>query len=257
MTKRLKLFIIIAVSLIIIIFIFRSFPFGYNQYKISSDLSKITLPKFSYDIKNEQKGIITFKSHRSKFIIQDEINDMFESYDKYICNNKVLYYDKDHNITFMDYEISYRFFTNNIKLIYHSGKFSDNECAKVFDYKQMDYRIIPVNSTGHCYIKEDKFEYRDENNELHNVYYECFGNLAFKNGMNKMEYIDRVLFFRWISMKDIINYLNYKTKDKTFTKKIIDKKHTLYYNNDFYLLKCDNKDIYIGAKYDEFKSYCN
>ena len=75
MTKRLKLFIIITVLLIIIIFIFRLFPFGYNQYKISLDLSKITLPKFSYDIKQEQKGIITFKSHRSKFIIQDEIND--------------------------------------------------------------------------------------------------------------------------------------------------------------------------------------
>lgn len=250
---------IIAIICIVVVLVIKFFPFGSKHNSINKSL-KISLPKFSFDISKKSDDKIIFKTIRSKAIISYEFEKMLNGYNRYLCNNRYYYYDKINDLTIIAFNIKQHLFFNNVEVQYIRGRFNNNACCKVDDYKYLKYSITPVNETGFCYIP-DKFNYYDEKGNKHNIYYDCFGNLLFINGMNKKIYIDQLTEYRWLSMNTLINFLEEQSKKGSFVKKIFDDEGSIIYeNNDFYLLKCNanagNKDIYIGKEIRNDMEYC-
>lgn len=260
MKKSFKLSILIIIILIIsTLSIMIFFPFGNSIYSNSKLGLKLSIPKLSFNIEIEQNEKINFKTFRSKSIIEVELRSMLNKFESYDCNNTTYYYDKNSNITITDYSISNSAFIKNVTLNYQIGKLNNNKCGIVTDYTTLKYSIVPVNETGYCYINE-QFKYKDSNGNLYNVYYNCFGNLAFENGLGKMTYVDAMLSYGWLSMNDIINFLELQVKNKVFIKKEYDKYGSILYSNkDFSLLKCNtksnNKNIYIDKEIED-RDYC-
>lgn len=260
MRKNLKVSIIFFVFVLVFtICIIKIFPFGNKKYINLNNSFSIELPKFSFDIETTENSI-TFKNFRSKNILKTELNRMLSNTQKYLCKNKFYYYDENNNLTFMDYKFSNESIFNKIEIEYYKGIFSNNECGIVGDYKELKYSITPVNDTGYCYIA-NSFDYTDEEGNLQKVYYDCFGNLALKNGMGKYIYIDQIFSYKWISMSELISFLEYQVKNGNFSKQQFDDYGSIIYENrDFFLLSCStkngNKSVYIGKKIITDKQYC-
>lgn len=255
-----KKIIIISIILIILsIAVTKNISFGTIKYIDPENNLMIELPKFSYDIVVEE-NIISFKNYSSKHILNSEIKKILNKQDKYLCQNSYYYYDKENDLTIEKYEIFSDSISNRVEMKYFEGKYSNSECGKVVNYKDLQYSITPVNDTGYCYI-EDTFEYIDNSKNVYKVNYSCFGNLAFKNGMNKYIYVDQIIKYKWLSIETLFDYLDYETKKKNFIKDYSkDGDYIIYKNSDFYLVKCNtqngNKDIYIGKTLENNIKYC-
>lgn len=257
MSKYLKLSLIIITSILIVaILIVKFIPFGSKYYKNS----KLEIPKLSFDIKIEEDKSIIFKTFRSKKIIKMELTGIFNEHQKYLCNNKYYYYDNKNDITIIDFNISNSSIFNKVEIKYRKGKLTNVECGKVGDYTKLRYSVIPVNETGYCYVL-DEFEYKDDKGNNYSIHYNCFGNLAFTNGMGKMIYIHSIISYRWLSMEDLTAFLELQVKNQKMSKiKYDDDGSILYINDDFSLLKCDtegkNKDIYIAKTISNNENLC-
>lgn len=247
--------------LVVVILTVKFFPFGSKKYTILSNNTTFELPKLSFDIHTSENKILNFKTFRSKTIIEAELISLLNQYDKYRCNSKEYYYDKQNNLTIMNYKFVNSHYLNQVQIEYHNNMFTNNECGKVGDFKNLKYTVTPVNETGYCYI-DNYFEYEDVNGNIYNIHYNCFGNLSFENGMGKMIYLNQILSYKWISIENIIDFMEFQVANGNASKATFDENGSLIYeNNDFYLLKCNtmenNKDIYIGKKIDKEKKYCN
>lgn len=248
---------IIVIICVVIVVAIKIFPFGSSLYIVDKSL-KLNLPKFSFDIRKEESGKVDFKTVRSKAVVTLEVKRILDKCEKYLCNNKYYYYDKDNSLTIVNFEVKQHLFFNSIEIQYRKGKLNNNECSKIDNSKYLKYSITPVNETGFCYIP-DKFKYYDEDGNRHNVYYDCFGNLLFRNGMDEKTYIDQLFGYRWLSVDTLIDFLEEQVKKGSFIKKAFDDKWSIIYrNNDFYLLKCGykNNDIYIGKDIKNNREYC-
>ena len=85
--------------------------------------------------------------------------------------------------------------------------------------------------------------------------------LSMKKGMGYSDSFENMLQSSYISMDDLINFLEYQVENGDATKNYYSNKEiTLYKNEDFSLLKCDtqngNKDVYISDQLEYNESYC-
>ncbi|MDD2435564.1 MAG: hypothetical protein PHO63_04845 [Bacilli bacterium] len=259
--KNIMMFIII---LLIGLFVSLKFiPFGTTAYTSKQTNATLEIPKLSVFEKECCMFSATFKTFSSKLNIQSELNTIMKKYEKRTCNNKTIYYDKKHNITITEYGVKYGLIMNTFFITYDKGEYDNNDCSVVTNPTklkyQIDYRL--KNESGTCYIPE-QFKYLNKDGNMYNVYYECFGDLLLQTGLETMNFLNNMLFYDWISMYDVIGFLEYQVENKAATRQIFkDGGSTLYKNKDFSLLKCNtisgNQDIYIGSTDFEYKeNYC-
>ena len=257
MRKIVKIMIFAIIVLFVIFLILKFMPFNKSTYKSEQTGVKLKIPGFSSFKKECCMTSATFTSLRSSLVLKKELNDIMSDYEAYTCNNKIYYYDEKEDVTISEYGVEQGLLFNTFYITYDKGKRDANECSVMTDYKKIKYNVIPVNETGYCHIREN-LKYRDSDNNLNNLFYECFGDLAIENGRGKMIILDNMLQYEWISMDTIINSLEYQVEQEKALKKTYGE-NVLYKNNDFSLLQCKttNKDIYISSTNFEYnEEYC-
>lgn len=257
--KRKKLYVVIGILILTLLCLIH-IPYGTTNYTMPNSNIVLKVPKFSSFKEECCMFSASFQSFRSKFSLQLELEKIMTGYEKMECHNKTVYYDKKADITIHDYGVESGFFFRKFYITYDKGKPTNNECSVVTDATktkyQIDYRL--KNERDICYHSE-KFQYWNKDGNIYDVYYQCFGDILFQSGMNKMHYLNDMLSRGWISMDDVINFLEYQViQGKAKKQEFKDGGSIMYMTKDFHLLKCNrlmgNQDIYIGStnmKYDQ------
>lgn len=232
-------------------------PFGVTTYKSEQTDINLKIPKLSLFKSECCMHSASFTSFSSVLTLKMELNSIMSKYEEYTCNNKNYYYDEKQNITINGYGVESNFLFNTFYINYNIGKYGNDYCGIVTDYTKLKYEIIDISETGYCFIEEE-MKYLNSDGNLYNLHYKCFGNLAFQTGIYKMEYLNNMLEYEWISMDIIIKFLEYQVENSKADKNTYSDA-ILYKNNDFSLLQCNttNKDIYIGSTSFKYKEdYC-
>ena len=182
-------------------------------------------------------------------------------YEKYTCRNKSYYFDEINDITIINYDVKSSFPFNEIYITYNKGKFDNNYCNKVIDPTKTNYQFKEYPPDGNP--RPFTFIATADNGDKIMVYYNIItGRLLFKTGNGYMNYLESMIQFNWLTMSDVIKFLEYKVMQKEATvKEDIDIGYTLYTTKDFSLLKCHtqfgNNDIYIEEPDFEYNAnYC-
>lgn len=249
-----KLFCIRNILIFICISIIFSFAyfkfFSFHTQILNVDKFKLSVPfysKYYNSTKSNDGYVLMFKTLLTKSILLNKTNEILGKYEEYICQNQLFYYDKDNNATIKKIDISNKLFINQYSITLSNGKFDNNYCSKVVNYKDLKYQIKPI------FSKPYEIEYK---NTIDGNMYKIYFNLENKDillstGMNKMNYLGSMLKYGWVSMNQFLDYLDYTTSIKDGSK-IESEKNIIYKTNDFSLLKCNNNNIYIYEKEYEF-----
>ena len=260
MKKNIIILLIVVILVVLAFSIIRFYNFGVKKIYIENSRITLTIPKIA-KLKSVSKNYVEFSSLQNKDVITNSLESIYSGLESKICNNKKVYYDDKNNITITDYRIEESGLITKFYINYRRGNISNDECSIVKNPKKIKYQIEEAQEGNICTIPS-KFNYRNSDGNLYNVYYICFGNLWIQTGMNEMNYLNQMLYYGWISMQDMIDFMEYQVKiGEASQKKYSGEKTILYQNRDFSMLVCDtsigNKDIYIGdtsLKYEE--NYC-
>lgn len=248
--KKITIKILILLLFLVCLFflILKFYPFGSKVY--ISDSVEINIPIFSKVVEKKENYIV-LKTFRSKYIIQNELEKIFEEYEKYNCNlSDTIYYNEKNNYSILSYNFEREGFYNKIIINYKVGKVDNNFCGKIVDYKKLKYKILPINDTGYCYIP-DSFSIKD-----YTINYNCFGNLAIENGMGKMIYFDQILSYGWLEISDFLQFLEYQAEKGKFNIYSYNN-DVLYHGNDFDVLYCKtSKKIYVDKEIEMNENIC-
>lgn len=249
--KMLKKFLIISAIIVLIVLIIKYFPLGNDKIELNDSKKMLEIPRLSFNLEESELYKAEFTSLKSIFSLERELNNIMQEYEKRTCNNKTIYYDKSQNITITDYGVSRGIILNSFYIQYIIGSYENYECNIVENFTDLKYQVRKVKDNNSCAIPAN-FKYLNENGNVYDVYYECFGDLLFQNGSGKMVYLTDMLDSNQASMKDIINFLEYRSINTSEVIKQHKKgKYILYKTKDFKLFKCDNwtndNDIYIGG----------
>ena len=135
------------------------------------------------------------------------------------------------------------------------GSKSNNECSLITDPKKLTHSILSC-PLGICY-GTNEFKYKGKDGNIYNLYFNLSTFLLFKNGRDEMHYFNSMLKFGWMSMQDVIDYLDYRVENN---KTVLELKenYKIYKSKEFYLILCDNKTIYIeDSTFVENNLYCS
>lgn len=147
MKKKIILFGRILILLFIILII-KFFPFGTEYSK--NTVGKLIIPKLSIFEEECCMFSANYKSVRSKYILQKELDKTIKSYKN--CNG--VYYDEKNNISITDYGVERGFVFNYFYIIYDKG----NYCEKIEGTKQLTLDdVIELSKKGED-INNDDFE---------------------------------------------------------------------------------------------------
>lgn len=252
--KKIIIGTISIICIIILLILFAPLGTKKNLVDIKNSSININIPKLSYVTKNKN-NTLEIKSIRSKKSLEKDMSYL-NDYENYYCNNTMMYYNDKKNLNITNYNITKKGLISTIKLSYDEGRVPDTDCRRITDYKKLDYIIQKRNTsykTNYKYLNLD-------DNKLYNLYYNISDIIYFKDGLDKYDHsIDTLLYSSWISMKTVINYLEYQTENKNITKEIENNNQYIkYYNKDFLIVVCttENKDIYIENIESINNSFC-
>lgn len=71
---------------------------------------------------------VSFKSFRSIYILDKELDTIMNRYEKKTCGDRIYYYNKVNDITISEYGILVGFPLNKFYIVYEFGELSKNEC---------------------------------------------------------------------------------------------------------------------------------
>lgn len=258
--KKRTIFIILIIIFLILGILLKFIPFKVTEYKIDSLSLKIPAMSFyNKKIKHKNNFIsdkgniytIQFKNFRSKYTIEKELKKILDKYEIKECNNNKIYYNKNDDFTIINYKINKGFLFNTFYIEVLKGNTNINICSKITDPSKLKYVIMSSSlNYNNLPYTPSKLKYLNKDGNISNIYYNHSDDILFYTGTGKAKYLQDLLQFGWISMQDILDFLEYQEKNNK-AKKINEKDYTLYYNKDFSLLKCTNKnnnDIYISNK---------
>lgn len=134
--KTCILFIIIIIFFSIILF--KLLPFGYDvaHVRYTHDVNKlinIGKPKFSFYLKNNEDSYL-YKSLRGEKVLTSEIKSYLNTLEHISCNDTLYYYDKDADITIVDYSVENHFLYNNISYHVRDGNYCNT--LELEEYKE-------------------------------------------------------------------------------------------------------------------------
>lgn len=126
-TRAKYLKIVIPVIIILVIVLFKFFPFGYNvnHFRYNHQAEKIiglAVPKFSFAYKNNDESYV-FKNIRSKIALKIEIKNYLNTLEHLSCNNTVYYYDDYSDTTIANYNVKDRLIYSTISYDIKKGNY--------------------------------------------------------------------------------------------------------------------------------------
>ena len=252
--KYLLLIILLLFILITIIFKYISFGYSIKEYIYNNSIIKIGIPKGSFNVKNNDRSI-SFKNLRSKLVVKEEIKNYLKNLDYLTCNETIYYYDKENNVSIINYEIKEYLLFSKIDLLIDNDDYCYNQ--KINDYgKLIDNTNYGMNVSrkivnGKLEDIEGRISYvifLDSDNKKdfkinvkvllqHNTYSETLeeskGTFEIRNN-------------KYIYVRDEINKEDKRIKIPTVSSFKIENKKLILENN--YLSKYTDKVILIGLK---------
>ena len=252
-----KIVIIIVILLLLLCgTLIKFYPFGNTKYYLKEEKIYLNIPKLSIYETNENKNIVIFSSFRSKSSITNEFNKELKKYQKKTCHLRDYYYDKEDDIMIEEFVLlDSNIFKNKFYIKYGKGYYTNDFCNILTDYKTINYNYYHIPKEVKRKM-EKKFQYLDiEDNKRYDVYTDCNNCLEIIKGMGYPGYFEDLLLSSYISMDTLLKFLDYQVSENKATKTNY-QDGTFYKNNDFSLLKCNNKIIYMSDELEYNKNYC-
>ena len=257
-----KRIIYIVITFFIIILVIKFIPLGTKNYHSSKLTSSLIVPRFSV-IKDEKDNkdnyIATFKTIKNKTILKLQLDKIMNNLEKKTCHYDTYYYDKDNDVTIEKYKIKSGILFNEITITYGKGEYSNVLCNVITDPTRIEYRYFHIDEGVEI---KPLYKYLNEDGNLYDVHTTCDYCLSIKKGMGYNSFFEELLESSYMSMDDLITFLNHQVKIGDATKNVaVDGYSTVYKNKDFTLIKCDtpegNKDVYFDERLDSSIDYCN
>ena len=139
MRKKNKILLIIF-GCIIALILFKLLPIGYDvihvRYEFNGENKLINLgaPKFSFFVKNNENNY-SIKNLRGNNVLKSEVKNYLSSLKQISCYDTIYYYDKNTNITIVDYSVKNRLLYNNITYGIRNGNYCNELEIKEYTTK--------------------------------------------------------------------------------------------------------------------------
>lgn len=248
-----KLLIVFIIIILGIMFI----PFCSKNYHSKKLNSSFNIPRFSLYKESKDKNIVTFITIKNKNILKFEMDRIINKLEKKTCHYDTYYYDKENDITIEDFKIDTKLLFNEISVRYKKGKYSNEECNIITDPTRIEYSYFHIDEINEL---KPLYKYLNKDGNLYDVYTTCDYCLSIKKGMGYFSYFEELLQSSYMSMDDLISFLEHQVETKKATKDIRIES-TIYKNKDFTFIECNtkngNKDIYFDERLDSSIDYCN
>ena len=151
-----KIFIIfIPIVIFVLILLFKLLPFGYNviptRYTHNEDkIVNLGVPKFSFLMKNNENSY-SYKSFRGKNILKSEMKNYVNTLEHISCNNTTYFYDKDTDVTIVDYDVKGNLIYNTISYNIRNGNYCN--ALEIHEYAN---KLGTLNTIKTLYSEESK-----------------------------------------------------------------------------------------------------
>ena len=133
--NRRNILLAIPIILMVLIILFKLLPFGYNVMQVEYDNRdgsiNLGVPKYSFLMKHNGDSY-SFKNLRGNNVLKSELKNYVNKLEHISCNNTAYYYDKESNITIVDYQVVNHFLYNTISYDVRVGNYCSR--LKVDDY---------------------------------------------------------------------------------------------------------------------------
>lgn len=204
--------ILLPITVIIIIILFKLLPFGYIIKPIhytnnnTNKVISLGVPKFSFNMKNNENSY-SYKNFRGNSVLISEVRNYLNSLEHISCNNTTYFFDKDADVTIIDYKVKNRFLYNTISYNIRMGNYCNTvllkECKEKLgtlntfrtlysENKQLVVHFLPE-------IKKNQKDYLFEASM--NIYYNS-KVLEVSKGTFKIENDELIYYRTEISNKD-------------------------------------------------------
>lgn len=133
--KRIIL-VIIVIAILFLIVLFKLLPFGYKVAKVkythnTDKIISLAKPMFSFDYKYNENNY-SYKNLRYKYILKSEIKNYINTLEHISCNNTVYYYDKNSNVTIINYDVKGNLLYSTVSYAVKDGNYC--ELLKLDEY---------------------------------------------------------------------------------------------------------------------------
>lgn len=153
-------YIFIIILLILSFVLYQKVYLGYKLIEVSFPNTsfertiKLGVPKSTFMMKQNDKSY-SFKSIRSKHIIESEIKDYLKTLKYLSCNNTVYYYDEENNFSIINFEVRDNFFYRTIS--YNLGNGNYCEYKEISELEEViDIHTIYTMNLGENFYSKDK-----------------------------------------------------------------------------------------------------
>lgn len=184
--KKIIIYILPIIFASCIIF-FKLIPFGYNiehpRYTHTENkMINLGVPKFSFLMKNNENSY-SYKNFRGKSVLKSELKSYVNTLEHISCNNTTYFYDRDANITIVDYDVKEHLLYSTIFYSIKNG----NYCNE-WQVKEYSEKIGTLNTFRTLYTEDSNLEIyflpslkiNDNKNE-----WIATLNIYYNNGTNK------------------------------------------------------------------------
>ena len=251
--KMKKTLIIILAFSLSLFAILNLIPLGTKNIELSNTDIKIAVPKLSYLYKKDDNEII-LKTLRGKKSIKRELEKIKRKCKTKKCNNNLVYYDEKNNITIINYKIYKKGLINLFSITFQPEEISNNNCEKIINIKKTNLKLIECSNNG-CY-QNNRYKLKTKNHIDYFLYYDLKKDLLLKTGMEKYNYLSSILEYKWLYREDLIEFMDYQVSIDKNTTKEKNQNYNIYYNKDFMLIDCQNKNIYVTNPTSLDKTFC-
>lgn len=224
-----KKIIIILIVIIILINCLKFIPFGVKEEMMPTTSITLKVPKMSLLESECCMYSATFKSFRSRYMLQKELDNIMNKYKKVSCNNKTYYYDEEKDITISEYGVKQGFIINKFYIVYDKGNYCKEENTIENYYDELTNNYIPIKELPLEYHVDDAIKDNVVVTSLTKVYnanlYQKFMNdynskkttfLRFASSTIEGDII--ITDVKYDSKTDKVIVINDSTRDKYSTK---------------------------------------
>lgn len=169
MNKKNKI-LLICFSCIILFILFKLLPIGYDVIHVRYDFNgqnkviNLGVPKFSFLIENNENNY-SIKNLRGNYILKSEVKNYLSTLKQISCYDTTYYYDKNADITIIDYSVESRLLWNNISYGVRNGNYCNQ--LEVSDYSKklgglLKFHTYQSNDSALCVTFLDKSDITSE-----------------------------------------------------------------------------------------------
>ena len=136
-----KILFAVCCLIIFIILILKNVSFGITEFVDEKKDLTMKIPKTLINKIENKDGLIILKTIKSKWILKYNMDNIIESLEKKMCNQKDVYYDIANNIKITGYEIKSKNLINYLYINYSKEDYDAYNCQKITHPELIKYVV--------------------------------------------------------------------------------------------------------------------